>query len=256
MLTHGHEQHQRHHGADGQFVDFRSEGHAVHAGHFQIEDAEIKGFAAAEQIERLARIFNGARNHSPSGGLFGEHMATGHVVIHNQNPQVGELGLAGIECGRRGVRFGPDIHGKMKRRAFARRAFGPHFAAHEFDQTLADGQAQARAAVALRGRSIRLHERFEQPRQAVGLDADARVAHGKVQVQERAVLAFIHFARKQFYPDEDVAVFGEFDGVAQQIGEHLAEAQRIALDGAGNAVVHLINQVQIFLISAHSQKVE
>ena len=51
-------------------------------------------------------------------------------------------------------------------------------------------------------------------------------------------------------------MLGEFDGIAQQIGEHLAQAQRIALDDGGDAIVHLINQVEIFLKSATGQKVE
>ena len=49
-----------------------------------------------------------------------------------------------------------------------------------------------------RGRGVPLREGFEQPCQAFGLDADTRVAHGKVQVQQRMVLGLIRFGREQF----------------------------------------------------------
>ena len=48
--------------------------------------------------------------------------------------------------------------------------------AHQLDQALADGQAQARAAVLAGGRAVGLGEALEQAADRLGLDADAGVA--------------------------------------------------------------------------------
>ena len=91
-------------------------------------------------------------------------------------------------CGCRpssaGRSFGRRLHGKgeMKCRPLLRHAFHPHLAAHHFNQALADGQAETRAAILARGRGVNLAERLEQAGQAVDGNADAGVAHGEVEV--------------------------------------------------------------------------
>ncbi len=75
------------------------------------------------------------------------------------------------------LRRGLHRQREMKRGTFLRDAFHPHLAAHQFDQAFADGQAKAGAAVLPCGRSIRLAERFEQPRQTVDRNSNAGVAH-------------------------------------------------------------------------------
>ena len=139
----------------------------------------------------------------------------------------------GWRVSRRGLRFGQKIRGEMKCRTFSRHALGPHFSTHQFHQPFADGQAQSRAAVMLRRRNVRLHERLEQPRQLVGRDADAGVLHGKMQMQ-RIRFGFIQRRRgKHFDPDGNIASVGEFDRVAEKIRQHLPQPERIAFDDAG-----------------------
>jgi hypothetical protein len=43
-------------------------------------------------------------------------------------------------------------------------------------------------------------------------------------------LHFIVTHRAPFNVDIDITVFGEFDGVAHQVGDHLLQAQRVAND--------------------------
>ena len=66
---------------------------------------------------------------------------------------------------------------KWKVDALARHAaaLDPDASAHQLDQALADGQPEAGAAVAPRGRGVDLAEGLEQPVLAVGRDADAGV---------------------------------------------------------------------------------
>jgi hypothetical protein len=62
-------------------------------------------------------------------------------------------------------------HGEAEGGAGADAAFGRDRAAHQLHQLLADGQAQAGAAVAARGRVVGLLEFLEQAWQRVGRDA-------------------------------------------------------------------------------------
>jgi hypothetical protein len=93
------------------------------------------------------------------------------------------LPISSLGARRRGPRrhlgrLGGD--GEMERGALARDALHPHRAAHQLGQPLADGEAEAGAAVLARGRRVELAELLEQAVDAIGGDADAGVAHGDV----------------------------------------------------------------------------
>ena len=62
-------------------------------------------------------------------------------------------------------------------------ALGPDGAAVQLDEVLDDGQAQAQPAVVARRGGVGLAEALEDHRQELGLDADARVADGDLQVR-------------------------------------------------------------------------
>src|SRR5207249_6060113 len=117
-------------------------------------------------------------------------------------------------------------------------AFEPDLPAHQFDQLLGDCQAQARAAVPARGRGVRLLERFEQFRHRRGRDADARVAHGdfeKATVGER-------FGDPDGY--DDLALLREFDGVADQVHDDLAEPVDVGDQRIGNIRRDVVRQLE------------
>ena len=96
---------------------------------------------------------------------------------------------------------------------------------HQVDQALADDQAEAGSAVDTRGRGVCLGERLEQLGRGFGRQADAGIAHGEgyfVVAARFAALADL---------DGDTAAFGELDRVADQVGQDLAQAHRIATHG-------------------------
>ena len=55
-------------------------------------------------------------------------------------------------------------------------------AVHAVHQTLHDGEAETRAAIAPRNASVGLGKRLEQPRQHVGCDADTGIPHPQLNV--------------------------------------------------------------------------
>jgi hypothetical protein len=114
----------------------------------------------------------------------------------------------------------------MERAAGAWLALDPEPPAHQAHQRRRDGQAEAGAAEPPRRRSVRLAERLEDSLVFPGRDTDARV--GDAELQPRAAFDAGDFADG----DEDVAVFGELDGVGDEVGQHLLNPRRVA-DHAG-----------------------
>ena len=69
---------------------------------------------------------------------------------------------------------------EMKRRAAIRLALEPDASAHHRDEAARDAQAEPRAAVAARRRSVGLRERLEHRLPPIGRDPDAGVADRQV----------------------------------------------------------------------------
>ncbi len=95
-------------------------------------------------------------------------------------------------------------------------------AAHHFAQAAADGQAQAGTGTGALAVRVGLDERIEQALQVVGMDADATVAHFQFQHCGRGVAVIL-----QTDSNTDLAMLGELDGIAHQVGQHLFETQGI-----------------------------
>ena len=136
----------------------------------------------------------------------------------------------------------------MERAALARRAVHPHLAAHHLDQVPGDGQAEPGAAVAARRRHVGLLERREQPLDLVGGDADAGVADGEVRAPRVDRLA------RHRDLDADLAALGELDAVAEQVQEHLAQAQRVADDALRRARLDPVDQLEPLLVRPDRQR--
>ena len=179
--AHGSEQDEGEERGAGQLADFAREHDAIHAGHLHVEDGEIEGFALAHPFEGLGSAAGGAGDHAPLAGLQGEDAAVGGVIVHDEEAQVGELrlgSLGGIRLG--GVGGGLEWQVEMESGTLVRDALDPHVAAHEFDEALADGEAETGTAVLPSGRGVGLAEGLEEAIQAGGRDADASVAHGEL----------------------------------------------------------------------------
>lgn len=125
-------------------------------------------------------------------------------------------------------------------RTFARRAVDADFAAHLLDQALGNHQAQPRAAGLARQRVVGLAEGLEQRAHVLAGQADTGVLHADAQLH--AVLLFV----LDHCPGHDGALAGELDRVADQVGEDLLQAQRVADQRQRRVAVHQAHQFQLF----------
>src|SRR6185437_15137420 len=95
------------------------------------------------------------------------------------------------------------------------------------------GETEAGAAELARRGYIGLREGFEDGALLIGGDADAGIAHDEVERGLRLGLVF------EFDAERDLALSGELDGVAHEVGNDLAEAERVAAQHAGRAQVDI-----------------
>ena len=124
----------------------------------------------------------------------------------------------------------------------ARLALDPEAASHQRHQPRRDGQSQARAAVPARGRAVGLGEGLEDHGLLLGRNADARVLDAEVQADLVADPFLLHDA------NDDLAVLGELDGVADQVDEDLGQPAGIADQRLGHVRGHLAGQFQALLL--------
>ena len=120
-------------------------------------------------------------------------------------------------------------------------AFDRNMAAHQFDQSLADDQSQPGTAVASGGRGVGLGEGAEQARLLIRRHADALVAHLEAELNAPAFECF------HANLDDDVAPFGKFDRIADQVDQHLLQPQRVADKAACARMIHIEDQFDGFL---------
>ena len=120
-------------------------------------------------------------------------------------------------------------------------AIDRNLAAHQFDQTLADHQPQPGTAVTPGGRGVGLGKWAEQARLFFRRHADALVTHLEAELHTPAL--------KDFHAnlDDDVAPFGKFDRVADQVDEHLLQTQRIAEKAGLERMINVKDQFDGFL---------
>ena len=98
-------------------------------------------------------------------------------------------------------------------------------AAQAADQTVGNGQAEAGTAILTGHRAVRLDESLEDAVELVLRDADSAVADRHFQAVT-AGRQDLEAAQR----DADPPGCGEFDRVAQEVGDDLPQANRIADD--------------------------
>ena len=101
---------------------------------------------------------------------------------------------------------------------------------HQGDQLAADRQAQPGAAEASGDAAVGLGEGREQAFQLLALDPHAAVGDREFKAH------LLRAAGEPAHADPDAALRGELDGVADQVDQDLAQAQRVAEQAFGNAV--------------------
>ncbi len=149
-----------------------------------------------------------------------QDLARGGIVVHDQHAEPRELLRNDPSRARRRAHAEPDR--EEERGPDAGLALEPDAAAHQLDQPAADRQPEAGAAVLARGGHVGLRERLEQLRRLLRRHADARVAHRELE------LHLLAGPLEQLDVEPDLAALGELHGVVDEVGQDLAEPQRIA----------------------------
>ena len=131
------------------------------------------------------------------------------------------------------------LHGQGgdKSGPLSRPALGLDEAPHQLQQTACDGQAQTRSTKGTCHRAIGLGEGAEQGLGALRLKPHACVNDADAQQQLFGIQG-----GHQFGLDRDRPVACEFDGIANQIGQHLAHAHRVHPQQIGHIVCSLDTQ--------------
>ncbi|MNZ88486.1 hypothetical protein D3C78_1073810 [compost metagenome] len=166
----------------------------------------------------------------PGAGIVVDHQdrhAQNIVAIDQQ------FALGGLQLER---------HPEMEGTADAGRGRHADLAAHQIDQTLADGQAQPGSAVLARGRGVGLGEGLEQLAALRLAETDAGV--DDLEAQPGALLAVL----LPMDGDGDLALPGELDRIAQQIAQHLAEAHGVAEQPGGHIGVNVEQQLEALFL--------
>ena len=128
----------------------------------------------------------------------------------------------------------PKRRREDERRADARRALERQVAAHHAGEAAADREAEARAAVLARGRAVGLAEGLEQPPLLLRRDADAGVAHADAQAAPVRRTGPSPLGRPRLHPHHHLALRRELERVADQVRQHLPEAQGVADEPVGH----------------------
>ena len=216
---------------------------AIDIRHFHIHEHEIEGFPG----QGRKRFPTAAGDHgfvAAPAEIGGGHLDVDRVVLGHEDAKghSGLLGKGGRGCGRVGCRDRRLTRGEGQGGGenAAVSGFAGHVdvPAHEAGQFPADGQAQARAAVMLADQGVGLGEQFEDVFELVPGNADAGVGHAKVEGDGiRGRRGRMGRADRQV----DAAFSGEFDGVADEVHENLAQpalvSPDVARDGRSQAQV-------------------
>ena len=153
-------------------------GEAVHFGHLDIHENEVKGaildgveseFAIGDDFDGMALFFEHAK---------GEFLVHGVILGEEDAQRRDEAIERGFGGGLLWLRFGSiEAQGKGKATAIAGLTIDGDFSAHHFDEAAADGEAESGAAVGPIGGAIGLTEGFKDNAEFVFGDADAGVGN-------------------------------------------------------------------------------
>jgi hypothetical protein len=108
--------------------------------------------------------------------------------------------------------------GETERAPFPRSASQGNHPAHQLHDTTTDGKPKTCPAVLSGCRFVSLRKGAEDRFMLVFRNANTGVAHRNIQKELAALL------RTPAHDYLDLTVFGEFDGIANEVGQHLAQA--------------------------------
>ncbi len=199
-------------------------------------------------MQRLGCAVYGCGVQSQVLQLVTEHFATAGVVIH-QHQRLTCPSRRQALCTKRGIDQGmkPDI--KAESAAVPELAVDADVAAHHAHQAAADGQTQASAAKPAHGAGVGLGEHIKNQGLLVGGDADAGVFDRELQPDTIAAGRGNHGLHEQ----QNFTLCHEFDGIAQQVGDHLLQTQGVTNDLVGHLAVHVTLQFKFFFTCPQGQ---
>ena len=173
-------------------------------GQILLDDRGLEGLAGTEFLHQLGARAGDDDLHAPAFADGGEHGSDTRMARGHEERLALENRVRHERLGRQRL-----LHrdGDVEAGALALLALDPDVAAHHFRELAADGEAEAGAAEAARGRGVDLRERLEEAVDLVRRNADAGVPDGK----ENEVVAGLVLGARDV--DADVARRGEADGV-------------------------------------------
>ena len=139
---------------------------------------------------------------------------------------------------------------EMEGAPLAERTFDPNTASHHLHDLARNRQSQTRAPKASGGRAIRLREGVKDAGLFFRSDADARVLHAEVKARDHVISGL------PLDGQVDLASFGEFQRVPQQVDQNLAQPAGVAHQSVGHVRLDAAIQLQAFLVGAQGQRLQ
>src|SRR5271157_1872494 len=129
-------------------------------------------------------------------------------------------------------------------------ALDPDAPAHQLDQPRGDGQPQPRTSKAAGHRAVRLGESAEDEALFIGRDARSRVGYGEVKAD--LPLGY------RLHPNlqNDLPPVGEFDGIAEEVGQDLAEAQGVADHAVRGVGADVQSQLHLLPVRPRTERLD
>ena len=224
-----------------QFMDAVGDVHAVHARHLPIQqDQGIRRIGLGRPHKAIQGLLAGSDRIHTESEADQDILKNGPrrlAVIHHQ------------EAFRaRRVRIVPCVpdrpirkrQAERERAAFAGFAAHLKLAAHHPYKALTDDQAESRPSVFAGDGAVGLFKGLEQACLLFLRQADARIIYGYAQGDR------VRAPAQLFHAQHHPPLFRELDGVAQKVGEHLRQPQKIAFHSDKDVGGHVKKHFDIF----------
>ena len=169
----------------GILFDLLRQREAVHTRHMRIGQDQGEGLSrAARSVERREchlSVFHRLRFHAPARKQVYQGSPGGLIIIHDEDAHIDQADVFRGQ-GPRGRLLRPvKERGEVELASPAGLAFDPGVAFHKLHQASGDREAQSRASVPARGRTVRLCEGVEDEPVLLGGNPNARVTNGEMQ---------------------------------------------------------------------------
>ena len=239
----------------------------VQIGHLHVHEQDIERMPV-ERADGLIAVGGHLDGVAHLAQDSGDEFAVDRVVLRHEHAQrraEGEGLRFGFDLDRadivpRGSRVHRERHAEIETAAVADFAFDPEASAHHHGELIRDRQAQTRATVEPGDGGVGLGEGLKNGTLLLLRDAYARVSDGEEQLSNvrgrRRCCTVRPPALRVVHAHRDIAVLREFDGVADQIDQHLTQADHVASQGVGHGFLDLVVEQQALLPGTEPEGLE